>query len=295
MSAAVVTGARGFVGRALATRLPGPVQRVALGEPDWSRSLEAVAWRDATVFHLAARVHRAGDDDEAAFARDNAGKTEALARAAAAGGARRIVFLSTVKVFGEESPGRPFTVEDPPRPQDAYARSKHAAEEALRRVAQGCALEAVVVRSPLVYGAGAGGNLAALLRLADSAVPLPFAAVRNRRSFVHVDDLVRLLVACGTQAGAAGGLYLAAHPAPVSTPQLLGALRAALGRPPRLFAVPVAILEAGAALAGQGERMRRLTRSLEVDASPAASLGWRAELGIERCAADMAAAYRGAR
>lgn len=295
MSAAVVTGASGFVGRALAGRLPGDVQRVALGVPDWERSLEGVAWRDATVFHLAARVHRGGDTDEAAFTRDNAGKTEALARAAAVGGARRIVFLSTVKVFGEESPGRPFAAGDPPRPQDAYARSKHAAEEALRRVAQRSALEVAVVRSPLVYGAGAGGNLAALLRLADSAVPLPFSAVRNRRSFVHVDDLARLLVACGTEARAAGGLYLAAHRDALSTPQLLGALRAVLGRPKRLFAVPATVLEAGASLAGQGERMRRLTRSLEVDPSSAESLDWRAELGVERCAADMVAAYRGAR
>lgn len=295
MSAAVVTGASGFVGRALAARLAGAVQRVALGVPDWARSLEGVAWRDATVFHLAARVHRPGNEDEAAFTRDNTGKTEALARAAAAGGARRIVFLSTVKVFGEESPGRPFTLDDPPRPQDAYARSKHAAEEALHHVARGSALEIAVVRSPLVYGAGAGGNLAALLRLADSAMPLPFAAVRNRRSFVHVDDLARLLVACATEARAAGGLYLAAHPDAGSTPQLLGALRAALGRPPRLFAVPAGMLEAGASLAGQGERMRRLTRSLEVDPSAAASLGWRAELGLGRCVADMVAAYRGAR
>src|SRR6185503_13341122 len=207
------------------------------------------------VFHLAARVHRPGEDADAAYQRDNMEKTRELALRAAASGARRLVFLSSVKVNGEETHGQPFRREDAPDPRDAYARSKWAAEQALAAVAAQGALEVVVVRSPLVYGPGAGGNLRALLRLADSPWPLPFAAIANRRSFVHAADLARLLVACAATPGARGRTYLAANrESTPSTPRIVTAMRSALGRPARLVSLPPALLEAAAGLAGQGER-----------------------------------------
>jgi nucleoside-diphosphate-sugar epimerase len=253
-----------------------------------------VDFRSAVVFHLAARVHGAGDGDEAAYERDNVEKTRELALRAAASGARRLVFLSSVKVHGEETHGKPFRADDAPRPQDAYARSKWAAEQALARIAVQGTLEIVVVRSPLVYGPGAGGNLRALLRLADSPWPLPFASVANRRSFVQVGDLARLLVACAAAPAARGCTYLAANTdSTPSTPEIVASMRTAFGRPARLVSAPPALLEAVAALAGQGERIRRLTRSLEVDASRAeAELGWRAEVPIGPAVREMAAAYR---
>jgi Nucleoside-diphosphate-sugar epimerases len=154
-------------------------------------------------------------------------------------------------------------------------------------------LEFTVVRAPLVYGPGVKGNLLSLLRLADSALPLPFGAIANRRSFIHVDDLARLLVACAAEPGAANATFLAAHEEPVSTSRLVALMRATFGRPRRLVAVPPALLEIAAALSGQRERMRRLTRSLEADAGPAASvLGWSAQVGIETAVEDMARAYR---
>jgi len=251
--------------------------------------------RGATVFHLAARVHRSGDPDDAAFVRDNTGKTVALAEAAAAGGARRLVFLSSVKVNGEETGARAFRADDPPAPQDAYARSKWAAERELARIAARAGLEVAIVRAPLVFGAGAAGNLLALLRLADTPWPLPFAALHNRRSFVHVDDLARVLLACATSPAAAGATFLVAHRAPFSTAHLLALLRNALGRPPRLFALPPRALEAAAALAGAGDAARRLTRSLEVEmASTEDALGWTAQVPIEDAAREIGKAYRAA-
>ena len=128
----VITGATGFIGRALAARLPGCV-RLSLAGDAWREAIDAVDLHDATLIHLGARVHEPGGREEA-FQADNTGKTEVLARAASQAGARRFVFASTVKVFGEESPaGRPFREEDPPSPQDAYARSKLEAERALAR------------------------------------------------------------------------------------------------------------------------------------------------------------------
>jgi nucleoside-diphosphate-sugar epimerase len=285
----LVSGAGGFVGSALVAHLSVTQSRLRMGSPDWMDQLGATDFRDATVFHLAARVH--GDDnDDPAFLHDNVDKTLALARAARRGGARRFVFLSSVKVNGEESGARPFGRGDAPAPKDAYARSKAQAEAGLAAID---GLDVVVVRSPLVYGANVKGNLLALLRLADSPWPLPFAALDNRRSFVHVDDLARLLIDCATHTQAVGKMYFAAHERSISTRELVTGIRAALSRRARLFAVSPSVLEGLAGLAGQRERMARLTRSLEADSSDAArELGWTAQVGFETALDDMVGAYR---
>jgi nucleoside-diphosphate-sugar epimerase len=293
METVVVTGASGFVGRALRERAAGPCATLAMSGDDWRAQLAGIPMEGATVYHLAARVHHAGGGDEAAYIEDNATKTRVLAQAAASGHARRIVFLSTIKVNGEETHGRAFRPGDAPAPEDAYARSKLAAEQALAQVAAASGLEVSIVRSPLVYGPSAGGNLRSLMRLAASPWPLPFATLDNRRSFIHVDDLAALLMACARHPQAPGRTYFAAHPRSVSTCDLVAALRQALGRPRRLFAVPGALLETAAALGGQASRMRRLTRSLEVDASDAErDIGWSARISFEDAIDGMARAYR---
>jgi len=290
---ALVTGAGGFVGRALARALPAPPAVLALGTAGWQERLREAPFEGRTVFHLAARVHDPGDRDEAAFHRDNVVKTTALAEEAARRGARRLVFVSTSKVYGEESTGRPFDSTDPPAPWDAYARSKTEAEQVIRRVAARSGFDFVIVRAPLVLGAGARGNVRAAMRLADGPWPLPFAAIRNRRSFVHVDDLARLLVGCASYPGHLAAVFDAAHPEPMSTPALFTSLRHHLGRAARLFGVDPGLLERVAALAGAGDRMRRLTRSLEID--PAAAMrivGWHASIGLDEAAAGLARAWR---
>ncbi len=288
----VVTGARGFVGRALVARLGTHCDALHLAPADWRERIDSTDFSGATVFHLAARVHCAGRDD-APFLRDNRDKTLALAQAAARGGARRLVFVSSSRAMGEETGARPFTLEDAPHPLDGYGRSKLAAEQAIAEAARSAALEYAVVRAPLVLGAGAKGNLASLLRICDSPWPLPFGALNNRRSFVHVDDLARLLVLCAQRPLAAGRTYLAAHREPFSTRELVAAIRSALGRAPRLFAFPAARLERLGAIAGRAEAVRRLTRSLELDASAAErELGWRADVSLEAAVREMVAASR---
>ena len=211
-------------------------------------------------------------------------------------GAERLVFLSSIKVNGEESHGRPLRAQDPEAPADAYARSKQAAERALREVAGRSALAIVIVRSPLVIGEGARGNLHALMRIADSAWPLPFAGIDNRRTFVHVEDLATLLLAAASSSQAPGRVFLAGHPDAVSTPRLARVLRAAMGRPPHLVRLPVPALEMLGAAAGFGERMRRLTRSLEIDPHEARSaLGWAPAVPMDDGIAAMARAFLAAR
>ena len=283
---AIVTGASGFVGARLLANVRG-ARTIALGVERWREAIEAADFRDATVFHLAARVPARGVS-ESQFRRDNAEKTRALAQHAARAGARRLVFLSTIKVNGEETHGRAFRFDDPVAPAGAYARSKRAAEEALNEIASETGLDVAVVRAPLVYGRGARGSLRALARLADSSVPLPFAAIDNRRSFIHVDDLARALVAAGTVAQARRATLLVAHRESLSTARVVATMREHLHRSRRLFTASPALLEAAAAIVGASDRMHSLTRSLEVDAAHAeAVLGWRANVAPEDAIADV--------
>lgn len=285
-SAAVITGASGFIGRRLRARLGDPAHALPMSAEDWPRRLSSAPLANAVVYHLAARVHRSGDQDEAAYRRDNVEKTVALAQAALDAGARALVFLSTAKVLGEES-SSPLPTSAPYAPADAYGRSKRAAEERLLASCGG-RLPLTIVRVPLVYGTGAAGNLARLRRLCDSPLPLPFGAVRNRRSWIHVDDLVELLARCGTDTSPPPILH-AAHPEPVSTPELLRALRLALGRPARMIPVPPAALEVAAMLPGVREPMRRLTRSFELDCAATLGLyGWHPRVPLAQAAADLA-------
>ncbi|HEY2628586.1 MAG TPA: NAD-dependent epimerase/dehydratase family protein [Usitatibacter sp.] len=289
MTKTCVTGASGFVGRALVAHLGAQAQALHFGGDDWREQVARADFRDATVFHLAARVHDDGAPPDA-FIHDNVEKTRVLVRAAREGGARRFVFLSTIKVNGEETLDRPFLTSDAPRPQDDYGRSKRDAEQA---VASNGELPFVIVRSPLVFGPAAKGNLRSLLLLADTPWPLPFDGIRNRRSFVHVDDLARLLVECAASPDAAGQTILAAHRDPFSTPQIVREMRRCFRRPTRLFDVPPVALETAARFAGAGEKMRRMTRSLEIDSAGAEQLlGWNAQVALHTAVDDMVRAHR---
>ncbi len=286
----VLTGASGFVGRHLLARLPASVNAVSLGADDWKTRIDAAPLAGAVVFHLAARAHSVGTDAE--FERDNVEKTRVLAEAALREGASRLVFLSSVKVHGEQSGARPFEPGDALDPRDAYARSKAAAELALREVAAK-GLAVTIVRAPLVYGPGVRANLAELLRIADSSWPLPFAAFDARRSFVHARDLAEALIEAGSRAEANGRAYLVAHPYAPSVAEVVTLMRRHLGRPARLWPLPPAAFEALAACAGRREKARRLTRPLLAD--PAAAqreLGWSARVPIGEAVEELVRDHR---
>lgn len=303
-----VTGAAGFIGRALCGRLaregyrvravvrrdaggwPAGIEAVELGEigadTDWGAVLAGVR----CVVHLAGRAHRMNEGGEAAQAchRANAEATAALARAAARAGVRRLVFASSVKVNGESSdPGRPFREQDAPNPADDYARSKWQAEQALGRVAAETGLEIVVLRLPLVYGPGVKANFLALLRAVDRGLPLPLGRVDNRRSLLYLDNLVDAILLCLAHPAAAGRTFLLSDGDDVSTPRLIRVMARALGRRPRLLPLPVAWLKRLGRWTGRAAAVERLTGSLAVDgAAIREQLGWRpacsAEEGLRR-------------
>ncbi|HVL59100.1 MAG TPA: SDR family oxidoreductase [Burkholderiaceae bacterium] len=310
----LVTGANGFVGQALlpallraghsvraAVRVPGrcgsPIDEVAVGDLS-----EATDWRAAVdgtdcVIHLAARVHVMRDvaaDPLQAFRRVNVAATEALARAAAEAGVRRLVYLSSVKVNGESTTGRAaFTESDPPLPQDPYGVSKAEAESALRAAGRATGLQIVVLRPPLVYGPQVKGNFLRLLRWVSRGVPLPLASADNRRSLIYVGNLADALVACVEHPDAANELFLVSDREDLSTAQLIRRLADALGVRPRLLRFPPSLLSALAGAAGKSAEAERLLGSLRIDSTRISQrLGWSPPHPVDQGLRATAAWYR---
>jgi nucleoside-diphosphate-sugar epimerase len=289
----LVTGATGFVGTALCDRLRDDGWRVrrALRSPanasaddvivgeihagtDWTPALQGIEH----VIHLAARTHVLHDtaaDPLAAYRRINVDGTRGLAEAAVRAGVRRFVFMSSIKVNGEATGAAPFRESDTPRPEDAYGTTKLGAEELLRAISARTSMEAVILRPPLAYGPGVKGNFLRLLRLVQRGVPLPLAAVDNRRSLVYVGNLVDAVCASLEHDAAAGETFLVADGVDLSTPALVREMAHALGTRARLVPFPLRLLSLAAALTGKGDELKRLTGSLQVDTTLIRSrLGW---------------------
>ena len=295
LSRVLVTGGGGFVGGQLCARLArdgfdvrASVRRRTLldvanvecirveltPETDWSRYLAGV---DAVV-HVAARAHMTRDRPEdplAEFRRVNTVSTLCLARQAAAAGVRRFVFLSSIGVNGSETEERPFSELDPARPHSPYALSKHEAELGLRDIAEITGMAVVVIRPPLVYGPGAPGNFGALMRAVARKWPMPLGAIKNRRSFIGVDNLVDFICTCLQHPRAANETFLVSDGEDVSTPELIRRLAASMCRPARLIPIPAVALRAAAEMLGKRETVRALCGSLQVDIGKARqTLGW---------------------
>lgn len=296
MKKVLVTGGTGFVGSALLRRLVGQPDLQALA---WIRRHDAVlpagvvavpsssnrlfaagsaSERIDVVIHCAGRAHVLEDgaaDPLAEYRRVNVDLTLEIARQAVSRGVRRFVFVSTIKVNGETTGELPFTAQDAPSPADAYGLSKLEAEQGLLALSAQTGLEVVIVRSPLVYGAGVRANFLGMLHAVHRGIPLPLASIRNRRSLVALDNLIDLLVVCSTHPDAANRVLLVSDGEAVSTPDLLRAVGRALGKPARLFPMPPAWLQASAGLIGRPALFQRLCGSLALaDGETRRLLSW---------------------
>lgn len=291
MGMTLVTGASGFVGSHLMnemTRRGLPVRGVTRGaapdlvtipsyspEMDWSKCLEGVD----TVVHLAARVHvmrETASDPLALFREANVDATVNLARQAAAAGVQRFVFVSSIKVNGERTePGKPFTTDDPPNPQDPYGISKAEAEAALMALGRETDMEITIVRPPLVHGPGVRGNFHSLMKWVASGMPSIFAAVKNKRSFVHVGNLCDLLITVLDHPRAANQIFLVSDGEDLSTHELFEKISRELNRRPRYIRIHPIIFELISNFLPKNP-MSRLTESLQVDISSTSRLlTWR--------------------
>ncbi|MDA7088502.1 SDR family oxidoreductase [Pseudomonas sp. SA3-5] len=300
----LVTGASGFIGSHLVTRIAAeglqplavlrrassknspdmPVIRVSELSltTDWSQAMENVH----VVIHAAARVHVMDDqsiDPLTEFRKVNVDGSLNLARQAAAAGVRRFIFVSSIKVNGEgTSAGMPYLADAQAAPADPYGVSKMEAEQGLRSLATETGMEVVIIRPVLVYGPGVKANFLNMMRWLYKRVPLPFGAIHNRRSLVALDNLVDLIVTCIDHPAAANQTFLVSDGEDLSTSELLRRMAAALGKSARLLPVPSWLLETGAALLGKQALSQRLCGSLQVDISKTRELlNWTPPLSVD--------------
>lgn len=283
----LVTGANGFVGRALCaelsrqkhlvvpvvrkkdTELMVSIQTTTIcsidNSTDWSAALRNVD----VIVHLAARVHIMSDhvaDPLTEFRKVNVEGTLNLAMQASKAGVKRFIFMSSVKVNGEHTEfDVPFTEESAVNPQDAYGISKLEAEQRLMLIARETGMEVVIIRPPLVYGADVKANFASMMRMVKRSIPLPLGAIYNKRSFVYIDNLVSLIVKCIDHPAAANQVFLVSDGHDLSTTQLLRSCAVALGVKSKLIPIPQKLIEIFAALIGKKNVAQRLCSSLQVD------------------------------
>jgi nucleoside-diphosphate-sugar epimerase len=305
-STLLVTGGSGFLGRALLKTLASSDQyflRAALRrEPldlpssikvfhvdgltataDWQAPMMGAD----VVIHAAARVHVMNErsvDPLVAFRQVNVDGTLNLARQAVQAGVRRFIYISSIKVNGEFThSGHPFVADGPALPVDPYGISKFEAEQVLCELGASTSMEVVIIRPVLVYGPGVKANFLSMINWLERGVPLPFGAVRNKRSLVSLDNLIDLIMTCVSHPAAANQTFLASDGEDVSTTELMRKIGCALNKPARLISLPVPLMQIGANLLGKQALAQRLFGSLQVDISKnKILLGWVPPLSLDQ-------------
>ena len=299
----LVTGASGFVGSALCRNfmeqgmttigvvrhfpenpLPGVDYQVVSGfskSKFWKETLVGVD----VVVHCAARAHVMYDSERdplAVYREVNVEGTRNLAEQAASCGIKRFIYISSIKVNGEETNERPFKADDIPDPEDSYGISKWEAEQVLQKIGCNSEMEIVIIRPPLVYGPEVRANFLKLMKLVKSGLPLPFGAINNSRSFVAVDNLVDLILICLHHPAAINQTFLVSDGDDLSTTELLRRTAKACGKPSRLIPIPVFLLRTAALLLGKADFAQRLCGSLQIDISKAKQLlGWTPKVSVD--------------
>ena len=298
----LVTGASGFVGSTLCAHLiakghavRGAVRRASdkplqgvdvrvvsdlCADTNWSEALADIN----AVVHCAARVHVMDEtslDPLTEFRDVNVKGTICLAEQAVNSGVKRFIYISSIKVNGENTSGSPFKADDMPKPEDPYGISKWEAEQALRGIADKTGLEIVIIRPPLVYGPGVRANFLRLMKIL-SGIPLPFGAVNNLRSMVALDNLVDLIETCLNHPVAINQTFLVSDGEDLSTKALLQRTAVAMGRSVFLIPVPVSVLWAFARLLGKSDIVKRVCGSLQIDISKTRDcLGWSPPVSVD--------------
>jgi nucleoside-diphosphate-sugar epimerase len=296
----LITGANGFVGLPLSEYLTAAghqvvgavrshdslslinshIQLKAIGDID-----EITDWQDCLggvecIVHLANRAHvmdEQSSDPLALYRKVNTAGTLNLARQAAAAGVKRFIFVSSIKVNGESTlPGQALTPKDQHIPVDPYGLSKYEAELGLKLIAEQTGLEVVIIRPPLIYGAGVKANFLKMMRWVEKGIPLPLGAIQNQRSMLGLDNLINFIELCLTHPDAAGQTFLVSDDHDVSTTELLREIAAAMHRSSRLISVPQSFIENLLILLGQRHISERLCGSLQLDISLAKTrLSWK--------------------
>jgi nucleoside-diphosphate-sugar epimerase len=302
----LVTGATGFIGRALCHALleKGYVVRIAVRSemktagvcgqvetcviPDIGQN---TVWDEALkdidiVVHLAARAHiikGSAGNSLSEYESVNTDGAVRLAMSASKTGVKRVIYISTVKVNGERTKEKPFKEDDVPLPEDAYAISKWKAEVALQKISAETGLELVILRFPLVYGPYVKANFLRLLNWVKKDIPIPLAFIQNKRSLVYVRNAADAIISCFNHSKAAGEVFLVSDGQDVSTPELMRLISTAMNKKARLLPFPLVFLKTIARLTGKFPEIERLTSSLCVDSNKIRNLlEWKAPFTVEQ-------------
>lgn len=305
----LISGATGFVGTSLVQKINDLHEIIALvrssGDclPLTVKQIIADNIFEAelpenidVVIHLAGRAHVLNEVsknpiDE--FRKVNVEGTMQLARQALEKKVKRFIFMSSIGVNGATTGSVPFSENSQPKPHADYALSKYEAEQALIQLFQGTSTELVIIRPPLVYAVHAPGNFAKLLKLTATHLPLPFAHINNKRSFIALENLVDFIECCITHPKAANELFLIADSQAISTEQLVKYIKLGMQKPARLFYIPKTMAKLSAMLVGKQKLYEQLYESLEIDSSKAFQLlGWAPPLGIDQALKKVGGSYQ---
>jgi len=297
----LVTGATGFIGNSLCETLlkhGHEIVAVTRSQANTDRNITYLHkaltrdtdWADAfkgvdVIIHLAGRAHVMKDasvDPYQAYADINIHATKHLAEQAALSGVKRLIFLSSVKVNGEQTNGSAFNESAMPQPQDDYGKTKYEAEKVLSHVAKKSGMEVVIIRPPLVYGEGVKANFKSLLKLAQLNIPLPFGAIHNKRSLIYIENLIDFIVLCIDHPNAANQTFLVSDDEDVSTSQLIKHIKDASGKHHLLLPIPQGWLSFMMTLIGKSSLSDRLLGNLQVDITKAKTLlNWRPPFSVK--------------
>ena len=295
----LITGANGFIGSQLSALLAAQGHSLLLATRSKKHAIHPSVlignidsfdhWDNCladidVVIHLAACVHQMGDQTKINYQRTNIDASVRLAASARRCGVTRFIFLSSIKVNGEQTQvGKAFLSTDVPAPEDPYGESKLQAEQALKNLCAGSAMELVIIRPPLVYGPGVKANFLRLINLARGGMPLPFAGLNNYRDMVSVDNLCDLIALCINKPEAAGQTLLVSDGVAYSTADIIVAVRTLSGMSPRLFYFPPGLIKVLLRLVGKRAMADRLFDSLQVDISATVdALEWTPKYTLEQ-------------
>lgn len=310
----LVTGATGFLGSSLGKtlslagrfsvkahvrtdiKLPWAEEVIQLSDFSKIQVSDNIFEKVDAVIHCAARVHVMNDATSnplEEFRKVNVDGTLHLARLAAKAGVRRFIFISSIKVNGENTEsGKIYKADDTPAPKDPYGISKMEAENGLKQIAAETGMELVIIRPVLVYGPGVKANFLTMMRWVHKGVPLPLGAIQNKRSLVALDNLIDLIVTCIEHPAAANQIFIASDGEDLSTSELLRRMANALGVRTRLLPVPQSLLVIMATILGKKPVAQRLCGSLQVDISKAQELlGWTPPLSVDEGLRLVASSY----
>ena len=306
MKKVLVTGASGFIGKHLCSKLNklnwnvyGTVRKfdfhsshydfkaIAVDEinsnTNWGNALKNVDY----IIHCAGKAHLINENDNVnMYHSTNTEGTKNLAQQAVEAGVKKLIFLSSVKVNGEStndiSNNKIFTNNSKIDPKDPYSVSKFEGEKLLWKISSETDLEVVVVRLPLVYGKGVKGNLARLIKLVRSGIPLPFSMIVNKRTMIGIDNLVDLLIRCIDHVDAAGKTFLVSDGKDISTPELIKLIALSMEKRAYLFPLPISLLKFLGSIFGKRKEINRLVGSLRVDNNYVREkLNWTPPISIE--------------